>query len=674
MRTFAALTLSLLMVSAPAFADTPKDADAQPAPAAAAANAPKANAAKSKPAGKAEKAEASFAAELEELRQTLQSQQEQLTLLKEELAKRDRQIDEAREAAAAANARASEASAKAVEAASSTAEVKTTTASLNTTVTALKSSNDALSATVGTVAKTQADSQKAEETGPPAIRYKGITITPGGFLAAETVTRTRTASADINTPFTGIPFPGNAISKVAENQFTGRQSRITLLGEAKIGIMKASGYYEADFLGTGVTSNNRQSNSYVLRQRQVWGQVALDSGWSFTGGQMWTLATENRKSIQNRQEALPLVIDPQYNVGFTWARQYGFRVVKDFGGKVALALSVEGPQATVGGRGFSSFTSATGTVSQNTFIGAPGAGGGLLNFVDTTGYSINKSPDIIAKLAFDPGFGHYEVLGIVSTFRNRIYPCAVVTPTPNGTTVIVNGPALTCGAGATAPSAAGAFNDTNVGGGLGASARWSFVNKKVDFGVKAVGGDGIGRYGSAQLSDLTFRPDGTEALIRTGHGLGIFELHPSPKLDVYFYYGAEYAWRAAYQGYQIATAATAAGVTTVTSANNRIGGYGSPFANNSGCSTELPPTGSFTPSGGGTCNGDIRVIQEGSVGFWHKFYNGPKGGLRWGLQYSYITKSGWSGNNIATGVGTAAGVSPKAVNNMFWTSFRYYIP
>ena len=89
-------------------------------------------------------------------------------------------------------------------------------------------------------------------------------------------------------------------------------------------------------------------------------------------------------------------------MGFTWARQYGFRVVRDFGGKVAVALSVEGPQATVGGRGLSTFTSATGTVSQHFFIGAPGAGGGFFNFVDTTGYSINKSPDIIARRLLIP--------------------------------------------------------------------------------------------------------------------------------------------------------------------------------------------------------------------------------------------------------------------------------
>src|SRR6202158_475918 len=361
MKKIAALTLSLFLVSGTALADTPKEA-APPA--------------KARPAKKVEKSDSAIAAEIEELRQTLQSQQEQLTLLKEELAKRDRQIDEARDAAAAANARSAEANTKASEAVESTAEVKSSAVSLNSTVSDLKASNEALKTTVATG---QAEAKKAMEEGPSTIKYKGINITPGGFIAAETVFRNRATSGDINTPFSGIPYPGNSLAKVTENNFTARQSRVTLLADTKIGSAKATGYYEGDFLGAGTTSNNRQSNSYVFRQRQIWAQLALDTGWSFTGGQMWTLATENRKGIQNRGEALPLQIDPQYVVGFTWARQYGFRVVKDFGGKVALALSIEGPQATLGGRGFTTFTStsATGavTTAQNFFINAPGDDG-----------------------------------------------------------------------------------------------------------------------------------------------------------------------------------------------------------------------------------------------------------------------------------------------------------
>lgn len=677
MKKLAALILSLFLTTGMALADTPKDSDAQPPKAAAPA--------KPKAAKKAERTDSAIAAEIEELRQAIQSQQEQLQLLKEELAKRDRQIDEAREAAAAANARAAEASTKAVEAVNSSAEVKTTAATLNTTVSDLKASSEVLKTTV---AKEQAEEKKAQETGPNSLRFKGVTLTPGGFFAAESVFRQRAVSGDINTPFTGIPFPGNSLSKVTEFNATARQSRIAMLAEGKIEHAKLSGYYEMDFLSAAVTSNNRESNSYSLRQRQFWAQVALDNGWSFTGGQMWSLATETKQGLQVRTEMPPMTTDPQYNVGFTWAREYGFRVVKDFGGKYAVGFSVEGPQATVGGRGFSSVTTNGATTSQNFFINAPGSSGGLFNAFDPTGYTVNKAPDVIFKVAADPGFGHYEVFGILSTFRNRVYPCAVVSPAAsNGAnTVILVGPALSCTQNPTATSAssAGAFNDTRTGGGGGVSGRWPLFNKKLDFGVKGVAGDGIGRYGSAQLPDLTFRPDGTQALIRAAHGLASFEFHATPKLDIFAYYGGEYAWRAGYTGYmtdtitssQIVTACTVdpvtcpggfklTTVTTHTTANNKIGGYGNIAANNSGCSTEGVPTGTSAPSGGGTCAGDTRFIYEGTLGFWHKVYQGPKGGFRWSIQYSYFSKNTWSG---------AGGNQPKAVNNMVWTSFRYYLP
>jgi hypothetical protein len=257
-----------------------------------------------------------------------------------------------------------------------------------------------------------------------------------------------------------------------------------------------------------------------------------------------------------RGEAIRLTIDSQYNVGFSWEREYGFRVAKDFKGKLALAFALEGPQATVGGRGFSSVTTTTvGTAavstSGNTFINAPGAGGGLFNFVDTSNYTINKSPDLIFKAAFDPGYGHYELIGIVSPFRNRVYPCGVVgtnakdsAPPAVPTTVscTVNGTTIS------SPSSAGVFNDSRIGGGFGANMRLPLFSKKLDVAVQALAGDGVGRFGSPQLADLTFRPDGTAALIRTVHGLGELEYHPTPMLDVYAYFGAEYAWRAGYQG------------------------------------------------------------------------------------------------------------------------------
>ena len=670
MKKLAALTLSLFLTSGIAFADSPKDSDA--------AATKKTSSEKAKETPSSDKSNSAIAAEIEELRQTLQSQQEQLQLLKEELAKRDRQIDEAREAAAAANSRATEASVKAGEAVATSSAARSASATSNTVV--ASKAGDPIVAQQGP----EPQAKPAEE-GPSTIRYKGVSLTPGGFIAAETIYRTRATSADINTPFNSIPFGGNSLSKVSEFNFTARQSRATLLAESKVGSAKLTGYYEADFLGAGTTSNNRQSNSYVFRQRQLFAQVAFDSGLSITGGQMWSLAVENKKGILNRQEALPLIIDPQYVVGFTWQRAYGFRVVQSFlDNRVAVGIAVEGPQATVGGRGFSTYTNAAGATSQNFFVNAPGASGGLYNAFDPTGYTVNKAPDLVAKLAVDPGFGHYELFGIISTFRDRVYPCATVSPKASTATTILVGAPLSCGAAptATTPSPAGAFNDSRLGGGLGVSATVPLVPKKVDIGLKVVAGDGIGRFGSAQIPDVTARPFGTLAPIRTGHALARLEVHPNSKLDLYAYVGDEYGARTAYKGYSsvklvtntltgAAPGAPVTTTTTVTTSTGGIGGYGSPFANNSGCSTEVDPTTQNVPGTGGTCAGDTRNIIEGTVGFWHRFYNGPKGRIQWGIQYAYFTRSAWSGNNNVPGAFT---IDPKAVDNMVWTSFRYYLP
>ena len=601
----------------------------------------------------------------------LAQQQKQLQELRDELQRKDQVVQQAQTAATDAAGKADAAQAAATQQQATVAELKSNVTDLQ----------GAVSNTVVNLQETQKSVRDATES-PVALHYKGVTITPGGFVAAETVTRQRSNVSDINTPFNSIPYQGNDLAHINESNFTARQSRLSLLAESNVGSAKLTGYWEGDFLGTGVTSNNRQSNSYVFRQRILYAQAALQSGWVFTGGQQWSLATETRKGITNRTEVLPMTVDSQYQVGFSWARQYGFRVVKDFGGKFALGLSVEGPEATIGGRGFSSVSttnqgSATVTTIGNAFVFGPGAGGGLFNFVDTTGYSFNKTPDFIVKAVADPGWGHYEVFGIFSTFRNRVYPCAVVGTNAKDTNPPAIPTTIACGVnGSTTPSAVGAYNDTRSGGGVGANIRVPVVAKKLDFAIQGAAGDGIGRYGSAQLADITLRPDGTQALIRTAHALGELEWHPNPKLDIYAYFGGEYAWRTAYQGYDSisitktpaipATATTTAipATTTTTFKLNQIGGYGSLFANNSGCSTENPPSNQLTPSGGGTCAGDTRLIMEGTVGFWDKLVQGPKGGLRWGIQYSYFTRSGWSGG----------GISPKAVDNMIWTSFRYYLP
>jgi len=96
----------------------------------------------------------------------------------------------------------------------------------------------------------------------------------------------------------------------------------------------------------------------------------------------------------------------------------------------------------------------------------------------------------------------------------------------------------------------------------------------------------------------------------------------------------------------------------------------------SGCYTEVLPTtsangGGNVPGAAANCTADNRNIQEGTIGYWFRFYQGSRGTLQQGIQYSYAERHTWEGiGNPVTGL---AG-SPKAIDNMWFTSFRYYLP
>lgn len=569
----------------------------------------------------------------------LAQQQQQIQQLRDELRSREQVVQQAQTTAAdAAN------KADAVQAQSNKDQQA---------VTELKGDVTDLKSNVTSAVVSIQETQKSISEPPTAIHVKGITITPGGFLAAETVRRTRALAADINTPFNSLTMPGASQSTMGEFFGSGRQSRISMLAEGRLKSVKLSGYLESDFLSAGVTSNNNQSNSYTLRQRQVWGQAAFDNGWTFTGGQMWSLVTETRHGTDNRTEALPMTIDPQYTVGFSWARQYGVRLQKNFNNKVWLAVALENSEVTLTSHGNAS----------NFLVGSPGAGGGLYNSAVTgcsttlnsagvpittcsaaANYSFNPSPDLIAKVAFEPGFGHYEIFGIYSRFRDRVFPCEDITA------------ATLCGGSSTpGPNATEAYNSSKNGGGFGANARWSFDKKRIDFGLHALGGSGVGRYGTGGLSDLSGRPDGTLDLIKSYQGLTTLEWH-GPKVDFYLNAGAEYASRAA--GYDAVT--------------NKYVGYGSPHFNNTGCFTETGPgAGGFLPGALSNCTADTRVLIEGTAGFWYKLYDGSKekvnrGRIQFGPQYSYVTRNAWSGSSSPN--------EPHGIDNMIFTSFRYYLP
>ncbi|HEV2645853.1 MAG TPA: hypothetical protein VGU46_05750 [Acidobacteriaceae bacterium] len=609
---------------------------------------------------------------IRELQEKAAVQQSQIDALTQQNAAKDAALAAAQSTAAMAQQQASDATTQALSAAQATQAQTDTVNGLKSTVTDLQNSNVGLATTISA---TKSELNEKIDS-PSALHYKGLTITPVAFFAFEGVYRERSVNSDINTPLNSIPFPSANEGHTSELNFSGRQSRIGGLFQANAGNVALTGYFETDFLGAGTTSNNNQSNSYVLRQRQIWGQAATKSGFAVTGGQMWSLVTEDRKGTDVRTEIQPQTIDPQYLVGYNWTRQPQIRIQQRWGdyktGAFSAALSLEQAQIT-------NFT-ANGTNPSQYFFGGLGQNGGLYNAAasaagtpsctttvtpttstgytttctevtsNVTTYANNVAPDVIVKFAWDVPVFHAEIGGIGRFLRDQYLPVTTyggtaATPTYTyGTTYL---------------------RHTATAGGVFGALR-SYIGKPgtfpaVEVAVQGMAGTGTGRYGSAQLADATLRPDETLEPIRNYHGLFSLESHWTSKFDVFAYYGGEYAQRTVYTA----------------PAGNLIG-YGPSNLNDGGCynnpaapaTTTIGNGGSSGSLGATTCGSPTKYIQEAMIGFQYRPIVSPKyGKLQYSATYSIINRQLWAGIGSAT-----TPVSPRAQDSMFHVQMRYYIP
>ncbi len=599
--------------------------------------------------------------QMAELRDEVSGQQVQIDNLKAQLSGRDQQVAQAQQAVADSQSQIASAAAATAQAAQQSTQNAQDVQQLKVSVGDLTTKDQTLT---DTVVANQAQVQQ-EINSPTTIHYKGVTIQPIGFFAFEGVWRQRSVNSDINTPFNTIPFPNSLEGHTSELNFTGRQSRLGALFTGDAGTYRLAGYFEADFLGVGTASNNNQSNSYVFRQRQFWGQGETKGGFRVTGGQMWSLVTEDGRGTDNRTEILPNTVDSQYMVGFNWTRQPGIRFQQRFGdpktGTFTLAMALEQAQIT----NFTAASATTGAVPANFFFGGGGTSGGLYNagasvntFSGATAalatYANNVAPDVIVKGAFDFPKTHMEFGGMARFLRDTLYPITSATA------------AATTGA-VTYTYSPNQIKSTAVGGGVFGAIRVMPV-KPLEVGVQAMAGPGVGRYGSTQLADATIKPDGELEPIRNYHGLFSLVTHEGKKLDIYTYYGGEYDQRTVYT--------TATGATI---------GYGPRNLNDAGCYGLPTLTATGVPSTGGVpgtqlpCASPTRYMQEGMIGFTYRIVNSPKyGRLQYQTTYSLLQRNLWSGTT-ATATAAAfepipAPTGPRAQDNMIHISMRYYIP
>jgi hypothetical protein len=427
-------------------------------------------------------------------------------------------------------------------------------------------------------------------SGAPVVHAGPVTLTFGGFTALESVYRNKNETADIGSNYnSAIPYAYQANAHISEFRESARQSRFSLLAQGpKEGGWSGEGYLESDFLSAGASSNSAESNSYTLRMRHFYGVLRnSDMDWYLLAGQNWSLVTlYGSAQLNPRSERIPQTIDAQYVAGFNWTRNPQLRFVKSFGKVWSFGVSVESPQTSF-------YTGCSGVATPApTGCGSPpsnlitNTGGSLLS--NQANYSIDFAPDVVAKIAFDPGWGHYEVYGLGRGFRDR------------------------------SPAGAAGANNTTWAGSVGAGMILP-LGPGLEFQASGLGGAGNGRYGSAQLPDATIRPDGTVAAIREWQALLGLVYKPVSELTLYVYAGEEKASRTAYSN--------AAGTSAI--------GYGSDLYNNSGC---------YSLTGtAGTCIANTGSVQNLTVGDWWKVYTGEIGNFQIGLQYNWLERKAFGG-------------------------------
>jgi hypothetical protein len=463
-------------------------------------------------------------------------------------------------------------------------------------------------ATPGSVVLEPTEAQQGPKLPLGTFEVGGVRVTLGGFIEAAGIFRTRNEVADVNSNFsTGIPLPNSPLYHENEMRFSARQSRLSLLAQSNPDpVTTLTAYFEGDLLGAAPTANSVESNSYTPRVRQAFAVYERsDLGMYFLGGQAWSLLTMGKQGIPYMPSDVntPMVIDAQYVPGFTWTRTPQFRIVKSFDNQMLwVAASVENPQTSYYTGPNGAAPSSIGTIDD--------VNPGGQTFFSSTNYSTEVAPDVIFKVAADPGWGHFEGYGLARFMHDRI---------------------STLGDGT---------SHTVMAGGGGGDMLLPIVPNILNFQASVLAGKGIGRYGSAQLPDAVIGPAGKpDPLPETEVLLGLTAT-PTPMLTVYAYGGAE----------EIAHGFFDADVK----GKETPFGYGNPLYSNESCEEELGPS--------SDCVANTSGIIQGTLGAWWKFEKGPYGTMQIGPQYSYTHRS------IFQGVGP----TPKTDDNMLFLSFRYY--
>ena len=436
--------------------------------------------------------DASVAAQLSQLREAIERQQQQMAQQQQEIERLRQQVS----AQQAVSANPASATPRVIDAALHTATAPTEVAA-------------------ATVSDSAQEPTKEKES-PISFHIGGADFTPGGFVDFSTFYRSVNLGSGFGTSFNTIPFNNTVADHLTEVRMTAQHSRLSLKMDSSFGDNKVTGYVEADFLGNNAANSFVTTNSNTNRLRHYWLDLRHNK-WEILGGQAYSWLTPNRTGLSPlpSDAFITLNVDPNYQVGLSWTRAAQFRVAYHPNEHWVFGVALENPQQYVGlgeviypfainaqlGQQFDATTNAT-------------AGGASIP---------NLHPDIIPKIAYDSDFmgGHHfhiEAAGLITSMKNTHLLPGQIT-----------------------------FHQaTSTGWGTEFSGNVDVIKDRLKLIASGFITDGGGRYIFGLGPDAVVRPNGDIALVHASSGVAGLEAKIFKNTQVAAYWGTAYFARQAF--------------------------------------------------------------------------------------------------------------------------------
>ena len=248
-----------------------------------------------------------------------------------------------------------------------------------------------------------------------AVTVGGFEITPVGYIALTSATRSTNTGNNISTSFGAIPFDNTIQGNLGETRLSAQATRLGLRAHSAVNSwLDVVGYVEGDFLGNDAANVFVSTNSHTFRLRLAYADVNAGQ-FEYTAGQAWSWMTPNRKGLGPDPKTVftTLNVDAGIQVGLPFTRAAQARVAWHPNKEFAIGVGVESPDQFVG---------AGEVIFPFAFNAALGSQFDAANQTTVP----NKFPDVVGKATYDTDImdrhWHFEAAGMWRSFNATVVP------------------------------------------------------------------------------------------------------------------------------------------------------------------------------------------------------------------------------------------------------------